>query len=146
MSPRYAGRVTSPRVSVSLERGLANWPAMRPILTMGIDAPYVSTTAIWSTVLMRLRICSAVAQVVDLAREHQRGQCGELCGCGRHQLGVIPLRLLLDGQGPPVVECVELLKHPSSLAVAGRRPAPRDARSPGRQERFFFRRSFTVEA
>jgi hypothetical protein len=39
MSPRYAGSVTSPRVSVSLERGLANCPAMRPIFTTGIDAP-----------------------------------------------------------------------------------------------------------
>ena len=61
ISPRKAGRVTSPRVSESLERGFANWPAMRPIFTIGIDAPYVSTTAICRIVLMRLRIWSAVA-------------------------------------------------------------------------------------
>src|SRR5690606_34700145 len=34
---------------------------MRPIFTMGMEAPYVSTTAICRTVLMRLRILSAVA-------------------------------------------------------------------------------------
>ncbi len=38
-SPRKAGRVTSPRVSVSELRGLAYWPAMRPILTTGVEAP-----------------------------------------------------------------------------------------------------------
>ena len=37
-SPRYAGIVTSPRVSVWLERGLAYWPAIRPTLTTGTDA------------------------------------------------------------------------------------------------------------
>src|SRR6218665_958298 len=61
MSPRYAGSVTPSRVSVSLERGLANCPAIRPIFTTGMDAPYVSTTAICSTVFTRLRIRSAVA-------------------------------------------------------------------------------------
>ena len=34
-SPRYAGSVTSPRVSKSLERGFANCPAMRPTLITG---------------------------------------------------------------------------------------------------------------
>ena len=38
-SPRKEGRVTSPRVSVSELRGLAYWPAMRPTLTTGVEAP-----------------------------------------------------------------------------------------------------------
>ena len=44
-SPRYAGSVTPSRVSVPALRGLANWPASRPILTTGTCAAYVSTTA-----------------------------------------------------------------------------------------------------
>ena len=35
--------------------GLKYWPAIRPILTTGRDPPYVSTTAIWSTVRRRAR-------------------------------------------------------------------------------------------
>ena len=125
--------MTSPRVSVSLERGLANWPAMRPIFTTGIEAPYVSTTAICSTVFTRLRIWSAVApakvsaqsppcsrnaspreaaasrvaQHVDLAREDERRQRRELSGCRVRGLGVGPLRLLLDRQRAPIVEAVD---------------------------------------
>ena len=33
--------------SVSLERGLENWPAIRPTLTTGFAAAKVMTTAIW---------------------------------------------------------------------------------------------------
>ena len=39
MSPRYAGSVRSPRVSTSALRGLAYWPAIRPIFTTGTEAP-----------------------------------------------------------------------------------------------------------
>ncbi len=47
MWPRNDGRSTSPIRSVGLERGLANWPAMRPTFTTGTPIEYVSTTAIW---------------------------------------------------------------------------------------------------
>ena len=39
MSPRYAGKLTPPRVSVGAERGLVYCPAIRPILTTGSEAP-----------------------------------------------------------------------------------------------------------
>ncbi len=39
ISPRKAGSVTPSRVSSFEERGLANCPAMRPILMTGIDEP-----------------------------------------------------------------------------------------------------------
>ncbi len=38
--------MTSPLVSTGLERGLANWPAMRPTFTTGLPPAKVSTTAI----------------------------------------------------------------------------------------------------
>ena len=53
--------MTSPRVSKSFERGLANWPAMRPTFTTGKLEWYCRTAAICKIVLMRLRIESAVA-------------------------------------------------------------------------------------
>ena len=37
----------SPTVSVGDERGLANWPAIRPTFTTGTPSEYVRTTAIW---------------------------------------------------------------------------------------------------
>src|SRR5438270_34751 len=46
MKPRKAGSTRSPTVSVGEERGLANWPAMRPSFTTGTPEPYVNTTAI----------------------------------------------------------------------------------------------------
>ena len=39
MSPRNDGSSMSSRVSVGAERGLANWPAMRPIFTVGTPLP-----------------------------------------------------------------------------------------------------------
>ena len=60
-SPRYAGKVTPSRVSLSLLRGLANWPAIRPTLTTGKDEKYCNTAAICKIVLIRLRMESAVA-------------------------------------------------------------------------------------
>jgi hypothetical protein len=59
-SPRYAGNVTPSRVSVSLDRGLAYCPAIRPSLTTGTDAAYVSTTAICSSTCSLARTLSAV--------------------------------------------------------------------------------------
>ena len=52
--------MTSPCVSVSDERGLANWPAMRPIFTTGSEAPNVRTTAIWSSTRKVSRMMLAV--------------------------------------------------------------------------------------
>ena len=121
---------------MSLERGLANWPAIRPIFTTGIDAPYVSTTAICSTVLTRLRICSAVApanvsaqsppcsrnarpaaaraepiaQLIHLTGEDERRQRGDFGGHRGNGVGVGPVGLLLDRERAPVVEGVELLR------------------------------------
>ena len=45
--------------SMSAERGLANWPAMRPILTTGLLAAKVSTTAICRNTRKKSRIGSA---------------------------------------------------------------------------------------
>ena len=39
MSPRNDGSSMPSRVSVGAERGLANWPAMRPIFTVGTPLP-----------------------------------------------------------------------------------------------------------
>ena len=39
MSPRNDGSSMPSRVSVGDERGLANWPAMRPIFTVGTPLP-----------------------------------------------------------------------------------------------------------
>ncbi len=47
------------RVSVSLERGLEYWPAMRPTLTTGTEAAYVRTALIWSSVFSLARMWSA---------------------------------------------------------------------------------------
>ena len=44
---------------MSAERGLANWPAIRPIFTTGMPAPKVSTTAICSSTRKESRILSA---------------------------------------------------------------------------------------
>src|SRR5262249_15991017 len=43
MSPRYDGSVTSPCVSVSEERGLANCPATPPTFTTPTQAPQLRT-------------------------------------------------------------------------------------------------------
>ena len=47
-------------ISSGAERGLANWPAMRPTLTTGVPVPYVSTTAICRMTLSLSRMLSAV--------------------------------------------------------------------------------------
>ena len=60
MSPRYDGRLRPSSVSVSDERGLANWPAMRPSFTTGTLAPKVSTTLICSSTRKVSRMMSAV--------------------------------------------------------------------------------------
>jgi len=46
-------------VSLGAERGLANWPAMRPTLITGKAAPKVSTTAICSSTRKVSRMLSA---------------------------------------------------------------------------------------
>ncbi len=63
------------------------------------------------------RASESLAQVVDLACEDQRRQGRDLGRDRRGSIRVIPDGLLPDGQGPPVVECVELLEHPISLSA-----------------------------
>src|SRR3546814_13987870 len=58
MSPRYLGRVTPSRVSLSAERGLAYWPAKRPTRTTGRRMPCTSTRLICSSTLSRLEMTS----------------------------------------------------------------------------------------
>jgi hypothetical protein len=72
------------------------------------------------------RLPQLVAQVVDLAREDQGRQRGDLGGDCRNSVRVVPRGLLFDGQGPPVVECVKLLEHPLSLSAPAPSPGPRD--------------------
>jgi len=64
--PSYRGDIVNgaeftqaSRVSVSEERGLANWPAMRPIFTTGWAPAKVSTTAICRKTRKKSRILSA---------------------------------------------------------------------------------------
>ena len=47
-------------VSRSAERGLANWPAMRPIFTTGTPPPNIATTAICSMTLKESLILLAL--------------------------------------------------------------------------------------
>ena len=56
------------RVSVGADRGLEYWPAMRPILTTGTDAPYVRMTAIWRMVRILALMWEAVASSKDSAQ------------------------------------------------------------------------------
>ena len=76
------GSVTSPCVSVSEDRGLANWPAMRPIFTTGSEAPKVSTTAICSSTRnvsrMMLAVKSRKALGAVAALQHERLALGRL--------------------------------------------------------------------
>ena len=116
-------------VSVSDERGLANWPAMRPTLTTGQAAPKVSTTAICSSTLKVSRMllgwnsaklsaqsppcsrnalpaatsASRVLQAARLAGEDQRRIIGPPL-LGRGQFGRIGIvRHLLDRLRAPGV-------------------------------------------
>ncbi len=50
MWPRKLGMSVSPTRSVASERGFVNWPAIRPTLTTGSVAPYVSTADICSMI------------------------------------------------------------------------------------------------
>ncbi len=68
MWPRKLGRSASPTCSIGAERGLPNWPAMRPILTTGVIAPYVRTTLIWSMIRSFSRIVIALKSLNDSAQ------------------------------------------------------------------------------
>src|SRR5262249_36653774 len=67
-SPRYDGRVTPLRVSVSSERGLAYWPAKRPTRITGFLAPCVSTRLICSRIF-NLRVMSSAEQSERLSAQ-----------------------------------------------------------------------------
>ena len=68
MWPRKLGSPTPSTVSIAEERGLANWPAMRPTFTAGTPVEYVSTTAIWRITLRRSRMESAENASKDSAQ------------------------------------------------------------------------------
>ena len=57
--PRNDGSSTPSTYSVGAERGFVNCPAIRPTLTTGSVAPYVSTADIWRSTLRRSRIATA---------------------------------------------------------------------------------------
>ena len=59
MSPRQAGRLVPPTVSVSAVRGLANWPAMRATVTTSPSAASPIIAAIRSSRLKLRRTRSA---------------------------------------------------------------------------------------
>ena len=59
MCPRNDGISTPFTTSVGDVRGFANWPAMRPTLTTGSVAAYVSTADICSSTLSRSRIAGS---------------------------------------------------------------------------------------
>ena len=56
----YDGSSIPSMVSRSAERGLANWPAMRPIFTTGTPPPNIATTAICSMTLKESLILLAL--------------------------------------------------------------------------------------
>ena len=60
MSPRYAGNSQPSFFSVFSERGLANCPAIRPTLTTGTLAPYISDIVICSNTRKKLRRFSSL--------------------------------------------------------------------------------------
>ena len=60
--------MTPSRVSVSALRGLVYCPAMRPILTTGVEAAYVSTAAICKMVCNFRRMLVAVLSAKDSAQ------------------------------------------------------------------------------
>ncbi len=68
MWPRKDGNSTSPTRSVLAERGLANWPAIRPTLTTGTPAAYVSATAICKMIFSLSRMESALNSANDSAQ------------------------------------------------------------------------------
>ena len=126
-SPRKAGSVTPLRVSVSAERGLAYWPAMRPTRMMGFLSPCSSTRLICSRILSFLAICVGLAlfeglgavaaheqelvaalrfgevftELFDFPRHHQRRQSRELRGHALELGNIGVTRLLLRRAGGP---------------------------------------------
>ena len=68
MWPRNAGSSLSPTSSNAAERGLANWPAMRPTLMTGTPVEYVRTTAICRITLSLSRMASAENASKDSAQ------------------------------------------------------------------------------
>ena len=68
MWPLKLGSVAPSRVSVPDERGLANWPAIRPTFTTGKPAEYCSTTAIWRMTFSLSLMASALLKSNDSAQ------------------------------------------------------------------------------
>ena len=116
-------------VSVSDERGLANWPAMRPTFTTGEPPAKVSTTAICRNTRKKSRMLSArmlgealgaiaalqqeglalgdagqrALQLARLAGKNQRRKAGELLLDGLERREVRIGRNLLDRLVSPAV-------------------------------------------
>ena len=68
MCPRNEGISAPPTVSVGEVRALASCPAIRPTLTTGSVAPYVSTAAIWRRILSFSRMWTAERSANDSAQ------------------------------------------------------------------------------
>ena len=108
-----------------------------------------STTAVHTAVALAAtgrRVAQLVAEVVDLAREDQGREGRDLGRDRRDSVRVVPRGLLLDGQSPPVVECVKLLEHPLSLSAHTCSPGPRDGSLPPHAAGVAGSRFLTVDA
>jgi len=68
MWPRKDGISASPAGSVGDVRGFAYWPAIRPTLTTGSVAPYVSTAAICRRIFSFSRMWIAEMSLNDSAQ------------------------------------------------------------------------------
>ena len=68
MWPRNVGISIPSTVSVAEERGLTNWPAIRPTLTTGSIDPKVSTAAICSMIFSFSRMLMAEKSLKDSAQ------------------------------------------------------------------------------
>jgi hypothetical protein len=157
--PRNDGSSTPSTVSVGAERGFANWPAIRPTLTTGSVAPYVSTADIWSSTLSARgsrspRRAERLGAVAGLEQERAPSTAspsarwsaraspaktsgGSAAGArdGLDRGRVRPLRLLQRGQRAPRGRRPGLGHGHANECSAGRLDAPptaRDSRMPHR--------------
>ena len=98
----YEGRDTPSIVSRSAERGLANWPAMRPTLTTGMPPPYCMVTAICSITRNASRILFALSAVKLSAQSPPVPNTHSCCSNqlqGKINLGTTRDGLLHDNRG-----------------------------------------------
>src|SRR2546430_1053833 len=94
MWPRNDGISPSSTRSVGEERGFTNWPAIRPTLTTGNVAPYVSTAAICSMIFSFSRM--------GVAQRARREPARRLARVDSPPRSISPVPVLRDRMEPSV--------------------------------------------